>query len=67
MKKPRDCLEIMSRAECEAMFTAQQAAAQQAGHPIDVNECLKHPTPRCRALLEPVLEAQYAASQEAGK
>jgi hypothetical protein len=67
VQRPRDCLEVMSRAECEAMLAAQQAAAQQEGSPINLEECLQHPTPRCRAVLEPVLEAQYAASQQAAK
>jgi len=65
--KPHSCREVMSRAECEAMLATQQAASQQAGEPIDVSRCLDHPTPRCRAALGPALEAQYAASQEAGK
>jgi len=64
---PHHCLDVMSRAECEAMLAAQQAAMRAAGHPIVLKECLAHPTPECKAALESVLEAQYAASQKAGR
>lgn len=57
-----DCLDFMGRAECEAMLTAQQAASG-VGVSVNVEECLRNPTPECEAVLKPILEAQ----QEAGK
>jgi hypothetical protein len=66
VEKPSDCLGAMSRAECEATLTAQQAAARESSS-VDVNECLRTRTPKCKEVLGPILEEQYAASQEAGK
>lgn len=67
LNDPRDCIDVMSREECEAMLAAQQAAMRAAGHPIVLEDCLAHPTPACKAALESVLEAQYAASQKASR
>jgi hypothetical protein len=66
IRKPQDCLDVMGRAACEETITAQDAAAESAGSPVNVDECLKTPTPRCKAVLGPIFEQQYAASQEAG-
>jgi hypothetical protein len=54
-----DCLDFMGRAECEAMLTAQQAASG-VGVSVNVEECLRNPTPECEAVLKPILEAQQA-------
>lgn len=67
LNEPRDCLEVMSRENCEAMFAAQAAAAESPHSSVDVDECVRNPTPRCEAVLGRVFEEQYAASQEAGQ
>jgi hypothetical protein len=64
--KPRDCLEAMSREECEATLTAQDDASQSDSS-LDVQECLKTRTEKCKEVLGPMFEEQYAASQEAGE
>jgi hypothetical protein len=64
MNEPRDCLEVMSRDECEAL--ARALADARTGS-VNVEECVRNPTPHCEEVLGPVLEAQYAASQEAGE
>lgn len=67
LTKPRDCLETMSKEQCEAMSRAIRAADGEAGGSVNVEECVRNPTPHCEEVLRPILEAQYAASQEAGK
>ena len=67
LNEPRDCVEAMSQANCEAMLTAQKAAAEHSTAPVSVDECVSNPTPRCEAVLGPMFEEQRAASQEAGK
>lgn len=66
MNEPRDCLEVMSRADCEALLAAQKAAVERPDSSVSVDECRRHPTPRCEAVLGRMFEEQYAASQ-AGK
>lgn len=60
---PGECTNVMSRPECEALLTAQQAAAEAGGESINVEKCLREPTPRCEAVLGPVLEQQQAGSR----
>ena len=67
LSEPRDCLQVMSRENCEAMLAAQAAAAESSHSSVGVDECLQNPTPRCEAVLGQMFEEQYAASQEAGK
>lgn len=58
LESPRDCLAVMSRGECEAMLGAQKAAAEAAGTPIIVEECMRNPTPRCEEALKQMFESQ---------
>jgi hypothetical protein len=60
-----DCLEIMSRAQCEELARAANEARRTAAGSVDPEECVRNPTPHCEKVLGPVLEAQHAASQEA--
>jgi hypothetical protein len=55
---PKDCLKVMSRENCEAMLSAQKAAAEAAGTPVNVDECMQNMTPRCEEVLRPMFEAQ---------
>lgn len=66
MTKPSDCLEVASRAECQALVAAQ-AAAEQAGESVNVQQCISDPTPQCEAALRQIVENQNAASQRAGE
>jgi len=66
MAKPRDCLQVMSRAECEAIIDSGGTDGRQISAAA-VRECLRHPNPHCEEQLKPILEAQYAAVQAAGK
>jgi hypothetical protein len=60
---PGDCRQVMSQADCEAMLTAQKEAAEAAGTPLSVEECIQNPTPRCEETLRPMFEEQQAAGQ----
>ena len=60
---PEDCLRAMSQEQCEATYKAQKEAAESAGPPVDVQECLKNMTPRCEAILRPLFEQQHAAEE----
>lgn len=64
MDSPRDCLAVMSKEECESLAKAVTGAP--TGGSVNVEECLKNPTPHCEEVLGPVLEAMHAAHQ-AGK
>jgi hypothetical protein len=64
--KPEDCLKTMSQSECEATYAAQKQAAESNGASVDVQACLKNPTPECEAVVRPLLERQRAA-EEAGR
>jgi hypothetical protein len=64
MDDPRDCLATMSKEQCESL--AKAVAGTQTGGSVNVEECVKHPTPHCEEVLRPALEAMYAAHQ-AGK
>ena len=55
----------MSRSECEALLAAQKAASEE-GSSLSVEECMKTRTAKCKEVLGPMLEEQYAASHEAG-
>ena len=56
-----DCVKAIGKEGCERLLETERAS--QGGSPsIDVNECLKNPTPRCEAALRPILEAEQAAS-----
>jgi hypothetical protein len=63
IEEPDDCLQVMSRDECEALVAAQQAA--RYGESVNLEECIENPTPRCEEVLRSVLEAQEAASPNA--
>jgi hypothetical protein len=67
MEKPNDCLEVMSRAQCEALLAAQQAAAESGNKPVNIERCLEDPTPRCREVLESMAEDQHLTPQSAGE
>jgi hypothetical protein len=64
MDDPRDCLAVMSKEECESLAKAVTGAP--TGGSVNVEECVKNPTPHCEEVLGPVLEALHAAHQ-AGK
>jgi hypothetical protein len=64
--KPEGCLRTMSQGECEALYAAQKQAAESNGASVDVQACLKNPTPECEAVVRPLLERQRAA-EEAGR
>jgi hypothetical protein len=66
VKEPEDCLEAMSKSDCEATYAAQKEAAEATGESVDVQACLKSPTPKCEAILRPLFEQQQAA-EEAGR
>jgi hypothetical protein len=57
VEKPSDCLKTMSKGECEKLLTSQQSAAADDDS-VDLEKCLKNPTPKCEAALRPILEAQ---------
>lgn len=63
---PEDCLKTMSRGECEALYAAQKQAAEANGASVDVQACLRNPTPECEAVVRPFAEQQQAA-EEAGR
>jgi hypothetical protein len=63
MNETGDCLQTMSRADCEALLTAQKAAAQRSGTPVNVDDCMRNPTPRCEEVLSQMFEEQRAASE----
>jgi len=56
-----DCVKAIGKEGCERLLEAE-SASKGGNPPIDVNECLKTPTPRCEAALRPILEAEQAAS-----
>jgi hypothetical protein len=56
-----DCLKAMSRATCEALLRAQSAAAEESGSPVNVDACMRDPTPRCEEVLGRMLEEQRAS------
>ena len=64
MDGPRDCLAAMSKEECESLAKAVTGAP--TGGSVNVEECVKNPTPHCEEVLGPVLEALHAAHR-AGK
>jgi hypothetical protein len=66
LASPGDCEATMSQAACEAMLGAQKAAAENAGTPVNVEECIENPTPRCEAVLGQMFEAQRSASEGSG-
>ncbi len=56
-----DCVKAIGKEGCERLLETETAS--QGGSPsIDVNECLKNPTPPCEAALRPILEGEQAAS-----
>jgi hypothetical protein len=59
--KASDCLRVMSRENCEALLSAQKAAAEQSHDPVNVEDCMRNPTPRCEEVLKQVFEEQRAA------
>lgn len=61
VQEPEDCLKAMSRGECERLLEGQQEAAEKEGVSIDVQQCLRNPTPRCEEILRAAFEAQVAA------
>ena len=63
MEDPRDCLAVMSRDQCEAL--AEAVTGTSTGS-VNVEECVRNPTPHCEEVLGPVLEAMYEAHR-AGK
>lgn len=63
---PDDCLKAMSQDECEALYAAQKQAAEANGASVDVQACLRNPTPECEAVVRPLAEQQRAA-EEAGR
>lgn len=62
---PEDCVEVMSRAECEELL-AQQKQAEEESSTVNTEECMKNPTPRCEEVLREDLERQQAAGQAGG-
>jgi hypothetical protein len=68
-----DCTEVLTKAECEAVYAMQDQAAEAPDSVLmsgsEFKECLKNPTPRCEKLLGPILERQrqFEESQEAGR
>jgi hypothetical protein len=61
--EPQDCTKAMSRSQCEELLREQQQAAAREGSPVDVQQCMEHPTPECEEALRPVFEQQIAAQQ----
>jgi hypothetical protein len=59
IRKPSDCLKIMSRAECIELLREQKAAAAQSESSFSVQECLDGEAPRepCRQAFEQMREA----------
>lgn len=55
--EPSDCLKAMSKARCEEMAAAQRAG-EEHGDSVNLEECIENPTPKCEAVLRPLLEAQ---------
>ncbi|HEX7243964.1 MAG TPA: hypothetical protein VF245_00175 [Solirubrobacterales bacterium] len=55
--EPSDCLKAMSKAMCEELAAAQQAG-EEHGDSVNLEECIENPTPKCEAVLRPLLEAQ---------
>ncbi len=62
---PEDCLKVMSREACEALYTAQKQAAEANGASVDVQACLQNPTPECERIVRPLVEQQRAAEEAA--
>ena len=60
MEDPHDCLAVMSKEECEAL--AKAVTGTPSGS-VNVEECLKNPTPHCEEVLGAALEAMYEAHQ----
>lgn len=65
VREPSDCLEAMSKGECEELLTAENATAQD-GSTVNVDECLDHPTPKCEKVLQEAYGAQIAAKEAGG-
>lgn len=63
---PRDCLKTMSKEECEAVLSAQQAARGR-DESVDLEKCVDNPTPKCEAVLRPILEAQRSGGESADR
>jgi len=57
---PRDCAKALSKEDCEAIYEAQKQAAEAAAPAVEYEKCVRNPTPRCEAILGPVLEQQQA-------
>jgi hypothetical protein len=59
VRKPSDCLKVMSRAECIELLRDQKAAAAQGESSFSVQECLDGDAPReaCRQAFEQMREA----------
>ncbi len=59
IRKPSDCLKVMSRAECIELLRDQKAAAAQGDSSVSVEECLDGDAPReaCKAHFEQMREA----------
>jgi hypothetical protein len=51
--RPQDCLEVMSKSECEEMLAAEQAARDH-DESVNVEECIDHPTPHCEEVLRAI-------------
>lgn len=52
-ERPQDCLEAMSKSECEEILAAEQAARDR-GESVNVEECIDHPTPHCEEVLRAI-------------
>lgn len=59
IRKPSDCLKVMSRAECIELLRDQKAAAAQGENSYSIEECLDGDAPReaCKAHFEQMREA----------
>ena len=64
--EPRDCVKAMSKKACEEILSAQQAT-QDDGESVNLEECIDNPNPRCEEALRTALDAQLAASHDAGE
>lgn len=70
--KTGDCTEVLTKADCEAIYAVRDQVAEAPDSVLmsgaEFKECLKNLTPRCEKLLGPILERQrqFEESQEAG-
>lgn len=65
VSSPEDCVKAIGRQQCEQLLE-REAASKGGGASIDVNACLRNPTPHCEEVLRQFLEAQRPATREAG-